>query len=96
MNKIWLILIFVAFLLGCQTQQETTSGVRYPEPPDKPKRMPSYPAVVENIPLPGKTEKENDSDQKGKEDQTRERPGNESKGEREGKTPDRRRLDDFH
>jgi len=50
MKRIIFYILLAICLLGCKAKEETTAGIKYPDPPNKPPRIPSYsPFIVDHL-----------------------------------------------
>lgn len=81
-------------LLSCKAQEETTAGIKYPDPPNKPPRMPSYSPFIVNHPIPLLSD--DDTDEKNTEETKTDRSHNNrsprsSKEKNDAQRPPRKR-----
>lgn len=88
------------FFIGCQSTKENTNNVRYPDPPNKPPRIPSGPAIVGNQAIPPYPEKDEDDKPKKrkKEGSGKAKPSREKDDDKDRKRKSNRNYHfrDFH
>jgi|GEM_PF-5861544 len=83
-----MLILLAVFLFACQTGKEST-GIRYPEPPNKPPRIPSGPAVIVDHVMPPHPDKDEDENEKGRKDGSEKKPTRDSgKDKNKGKERD--------
>jgi hypothetical protein len=91
MKKILMLILLAVFLFACQTGKESTA-VRYPDPPNKPPRIPSGPAVLVDYLIPPHPDDDDDENKKGRKDGSEEKPTRSSgKDKNKGRDNDRNR-----
>lgn len=86
MKKLLFILLAV-FLFACQAEKEST-GIRYPDPPNQPPRIPSAPAVIVDHAMQPHPDKDEEENEKGRKDGSNKKP---SRGEDKDKDNGRKR-----
>ncbi|MFW5943777.1 MAG: hypothetical protein ACOCTU_00825 [Bacteroidota bacterium] len=77
MKNLFFLIILALFLFACQAEKESRS-VRYPEPPNKPPRVPSGPAVIVDQAMPLPPDKDDGNKKGRKEDDSNKKPTRDS------------------
>ena len=92
MKRLLLLILLALFLFACHTERKST-GVRYPDPPNQPPRIPSEPAVIVDQVLPNYPDEEDEENKKGrKDDNSSKKPTRDSNKDKEkDKDKDRNR-----